>query len=100
MDISKKGLGRGLSSLMGETEVADVKPQTISGDVTIAISKLKPSSIQPRRLFDKNSINIFIMAISIHNLFPIKVYKSNSKKQLLFFKTKIYTGQHCKIIIL
>ena len=43
MNISKKGLGRGLSSLMGETEVADVKPQTISGDVTIAISKLKPS---------------------------------------------------------
>lgn len=38
MNISKKGLGRGLSSLMGETEVADAKPQTISGDVTIAIS--------------------------------------------------------------
>ncbi|MGY9007639.1 MAG: ParB/RepB/Spo0J family partition protein, partial [Candidatus Pelagibacterales bacterium] len=79
MDISKKGLGRGLSSLMGETEVTDVKPQTISGDVTIAISKLKPSSIQPRRLFDKNSINELAESIKSKGLVqPILVRPSKT----------------------
>jgi ParB family chromosome partitioning protein len=79
MNISKKGLGRGLSSLMGETEVADVKPQIISGDVTIAISKLKPSSIQPRRLFDKNSINELAESIKSKGLVqPILVRPSKT----------------------
>lgn len=79
MNISKKGLGRGLSSLMGETEVTDVKPQTISGDVTIAISKLKPSSIQPRRLFDKNSINELAESIKSKGLVqPILVRPSKT----------------------
>ena len=58
MNISKKGLGRGLSSLMGESATEELQSQSISGDLKIAISKLRPSSIQPRRLFDKNSIKI------------------------------------------
>ena len=79
MNISKKGLGRGLSSLMGETEVTDVKPQTISGDVTIAISKLKPSSIQPRRLFDKNDIES--LAKSIRTFVAAKNSSKNKKRK-------------------
>ena len=53
----KKGLGRGLSSLMGETSTEVVQIQNSTSEIKIPISKLKPSSIQPRRLFDKNSIN-------------------------------------------
>jgi ParB family chromosome partitioning protein len=77
MNISKKGLGRGLSSLMGE----DVNKKTISqtniNETKIALSKLKPSSIQPRRLFDKNSINELAESIKSKGLVqPILVRPS------------------------
>ena len=79
MNISKKGLGRGLSSLMGE----DVNKKTISqtniNETKIALSKLKPSSIQPRRLFDKNSINELAESIKSKGLVqPILVRPSKN----------------------
>ena len=57
MDIklNKKGLGRGLSSLMGEV-IEDDNENLNKSDVKISISKLRPSPIQPRRIFDKVSI--------------------------------------------
>ena len=33
MNISKKGLGRGLSSLMGESATEELKSQSTSGDL-------------------------------------------------------------------
>ncbi len=79
MNISKKGLGRGLSSLMGE----DTKNETISqisySDTKIPLSKLKPSSIQPRRIFDKNSINELADSIKSKGLVqPILVRPSKN----------------------
>ena len=80
MNISKKGLGRGLSSLMGESVTEGLKSQSISGDLKIAISKLRPSSIQPRRLFDKNSINELAESIKSKGLVqPILVRPSKSE---------------------
>ena len=55
--ISKKGLGRGLSSLMGDTKDVSIQNETSNQETKISISNLKPSPSQPRRLFDKNSIN-------------------------------------------
>ncbi len=55
--ISKKGLGRGLSSLMGDTKNVSIQNETSNQETKISISNLKPSPSQPRRLFDKNSIN-------------------------------------------
>ena len=55
--ISKKGLGRGLSSLMGDTETTQTKNINIGQETKIPIANLKPSPSQPRRLFNKNSIN-------------------------------------------
>ena len=40
MDISKKGLGRGLSSLMGETSTEVVQIQNSTSEIKIPISKL------------------------------------------------------------
>ena len=78
MNISKKGLGRGLSSLMGES--ASEESQSSSGDLKIAISKLRPSSIQPRRLFDKNSISELAESIKSKGLVqPILVRPSKSE---------------------
>jgi ParB family chromosome partitioning protein len=80
MNISKKGLGRGLSSLMGESATEELKSQSTNGDLKIAISKLRPSSIQPRRLFDKNSINELAESIKSKGLVqPILVRPSKSE---------------------
>jgi ParB family chromosome partitioning protein len=80
MNISKKGLGRGLSSLMGESATEELQSQLTSGDLKIAISKLRPSSIQPRRLFDKNSINELAESIKSKGLVqPILVRPSKSE---------------------
>ena len=80
MNISKKGLGRGLSSLMGESATEELKSQSTSGDLKIAISKLRPSSIQPRRLFDKNSINELAESIKSKGIVqPILVRPSKSE---------------------
>ena len=80
MYISNKGLGRGLSSLMGESATEELKSQSTSGDLKIAISKLRPSSIQPRRLFDKNSINELAESIKSKGIVqPILVRPSKSE---------------------
>jgi ParB family chromosome partitioning protein len=49
MDKIKKGLGRGLSSLIGEVKV---EPQTNQ----LQISDLIPNKYQPRKIFDENNL--------------------------------------------
>ena len=79
MNISKKGLGRGLSSLMGEDVNKKTNAQTNINETKIALSKLKPSSIQPRRIFDKNSINELAESIKSKGLVqPILVRPSSN----------------------
>ncbi len=56
-NTTKKGLGRGLSSLMGDTETVQIKNTNVGQETKIPIANLKPSPSQPRRLFNKNSIN-------------------------------------------
>ena len=55
-NTTKKGLGRGLSSLMGDTETTQTKNTNVGQETKIPIANLKPSPSQPRRLFNKNSI--------------------------------------------
>ena len=79
MNTSKKGLGRGLSSLMGEDTNNETISQTSYSDTKISLSKLKPSSIQPRRIFDKNSINELAESIKSKGLVqPILVRPSKN----------------------
>ena len=49
MDKIKKGLGRGLSSLIGETKVELQKNH-------LAISDLTPNKFQPRKIFDESNL--------------------------------------------
>ena len=49
MDKIKKGLGRGLSSLIGETKIETQKNQ-------VSISDLVPNKYQPRKIFDEASL--------------------------------------------
>ena len=79
MNTSKKGLGRGLSSLMGEDANNETISQTGYSDTKIPLSKLKPSAIQPRRIFDKNSINELAESIKSKGLVqPILVRPSKN----------------------
>ncbi len=75
--ISKKGLGRGLSSLMGDAKDISTQTETSNQETKISIAKLKPSPSQPRRLFDKNSINELAESIKSKGLVqPILVRPS------------------------
>ena len=78
LKINKKGLGRGLSSLMGE--VSDEQIESFSSTETkIPISKLRPSPIQPRRIFEKASIAELADSIKSKGLVqPILVRPSKS----------------------
>ena len=67
----KKGLGRGLSSLIGETKV-DIQKNKIS------ISDIVPNKYQPRKIFDEDSLNDLTQSIKERGILqPIIVRKSN-----------------------
>ncbi len=77
---SKKGLGRGLSSLMGDVKDVSIQTDNTSQETKISIANLKPSPSQPRRLFDKNSINELAESIKSKGLVqPILVRPSPSE---------------------
>ena len=70
MDKIKKGLGRGLSSLIGETK-ADSKTNQLS------VSDLVPNKFQPRKIFDESSLEDLTNSIRERGLIqPIIVRKS------------------------
>ena len=67
----KKGLGRGLSSLIGETKVETQKNQ-------LSISDLIPNKYQPRKIFDEANLNDLTKSIKERGILqPIIVRKSN-----------------------
>jgi len=79
----KKGLGRGLSSLIGETKVETPKNQ-------LSISDLIPSKYQPRKIFDEDNLNDLTNSIKERGILqPIIVRKSNDDKS----KFEIIAGE-------
>ena len=79
----KKGLGRGLSSLIGETKV-DIQKNKIS------ISDITPNKYQPRKIFDEDKLNDLTQSIKERGILqPIIVRKSNDDKS----KFEIIAGE-------
>ena len=77
LNPNKKGLGRGLSSLMGDTDSLESQKIKSGSESSIPITKLRPSPLQPRRLFDKNGINELAESIKSKGLIqPILVRPS------------------------
>jgi len=71
MEKIKKGLGRGLSSLIGETKV---EPQNNQ----LSTSDLVPNKYQPRKIFDENNLEELTNSIKERGMIqPIIVRKSN-----------------------
>ena len=74
MDKIKKGLGRGLSSLIGETKIEQEKNQ-------LQISDLIPNKYQPRKIFDENNLIDLTNSIKERGMIqPIIVRKSNDSE--------------------
>jgi ParB family chromosome partitioning protein len=83
VDKLKKGLGRGLSSLIGETTI-NVKTNQLS------ISDLVPSKYQPRKIFDETSLEDLTNSIKERGVIqPIIVRKSNDNN----YKFEIIAGE-------
>ena len=74
MDKIKKGLGRGLSSLIGETKFETQKNE-------LSISDLVPNKYQPRKIFDEASLEDLTNSIKERGMIqPIIVRNSNSDR--------------------
>jgi len=71
----KKGLGRGLSSLIGETKVEQTTNK-------LSVSELYPNKFQPRKIFDEDSLNDLEKSIKERGIIqPIIVRKSDENKK-------------------
>ena len=83
MDKIKKGLGRGLSSLIGETKIEPQKNH-------ISISDLVPNKYQPRKIFDEASLEDLTNSIKERGMIqPIIVRNSNNDRS----KFEIIAGE-------
>ena len=83
MDKIKKGLGRGLSSLIGETKIEPQKNQ-------VSISDLVPNKYQPRKIFDEASLEDLTNSIKERGMIqPIIVRNSNEDRS----KFEIIAGE-------
>jgi ParB family chromosome partitioning protein len=83
MDKIKKGLGRGLSSLIGETKVEVQKNQ-------LSVSDLIPNKYQPRKNFDKANLEDLTNSIKERGMIqPIIVRRSNNENS----KFEIIAGE-------
>ena len=83
MDKIKKGLGRGLSSLIGETKNESQKNR-------VSISDLIPNKYQPRKIFEEDSLEDLTNSIKERGMIqPIIVRTSNDDKS----KYEIIAGE-------
>ena len=83
MDKIKKGLGRGLSSLIGETKIEPQKNQ-------VSISDLVPNKYKPRKIFDEASLEDLTNSIKERGMIqPIIVRNSNDDRS----KFEIIAGE-------
>ncbi|MDC1070212.1 ParB/RepB/Spo0J family partition protein [Candidatus Pelagibacter sp.] len=83
MDKIKKGLGRGLSSLIGETKVEIQKNQ-------LPVTDLIPNQYQPRKYFDETNLQDLTNSIKERGMIqPIIVRKSNNENS----KFEIIAGE-------
>ena len=79
----KKGLGRGLSSLIGETKIESKKNK-------LSVSDLIPNKFQPRKIFDEENLKELSNSIKERGILqPIIVRKSNDDQS----KYEIIAGE-------
>ena len=84
---SKKGLGRGLSSLIGDSDIK-------TSNDKISISSIIPNKNQPRKFFDQDSLNELADSIKERGIIqPLVVRKSNDQDD----KYELIAGEDGKL---
>jgi len=84
MSMQKKGLGRGLSALIPVAAEARIEPKQENSNFEIAVERITPSPLQPRRAFDETKIEE--LASSIRNqgiIQPLVVRPNGEQFQLI-----------------
>ncbi len=85
-DSRKHGLGRGLNALLGEAP----RPASASTEsradaiMSIAVGRIRPNPLQPRKLFDDASLDELAESIAQHGLIqPILVRRANDGFEII-----------------
>ena len=90
MNKLKKGLGRGLSSLIGETK-------STNKNNTVEVSKIVKNRFQPRKIFDENKLNELTNSIKERGVLqPIivrKHYKNDGKYEIIAGERRFLAAQ-------
>ena len=90
MNKLKKGLGRGLSSLIGETKLTNQSN-------VIEINKIVKNRFQPRKIFDENKLNELTNSIKERGVLqPIivrKHYKDDGKYEIIAGERRFLAAQ-------
>ena len=73
----KKGLGRGLSSLIGENKVESQKNR-------LSVSDLVPNKYQPRKIFDEENLNELANSIKERGILQPIIVRKSKKDQSKF----------------
>ena len=86
MAVKKRGLGKGLSALIPDEPIEDIRIETNDKDkvVSIDISLIEPNAEQPRREFGQEAIQELALSIKKHGIIqPIIVRKQNEGYQIV-----------------
>ena len=92
---NKKGLGRGLSSLIGDSDIK-------TSNNNISISSIIPNKNQPRKLFEKDALDELTNSIKARGIIqPLIVRKSDDQddKFELIFQVKLKVSNNLKYVI-
>ncbi len=88
--LEKKGLGRGLGALLGDVnlsvveDVIGVSDTNTSKDTNVDIDLLYPSSFQPRKDFDDDSMKALIVSVKEKGVLqPLLVRKRGDKFEII-----------------
>ena len=86
MSVKKKGLGRGLNVLVGET-FTEAEPKASQDDknvIEMDINLIEPNKSQPRRVFNEESLKELADSISNYGIIePIIVKKENNTYMII-----------------
>lgn len=76
--MAKKGLGKGLSGLLGENPEL-LEPEKNNGTVKLKINNVEPNKEQPRKFFDADKLDALADSIREHGIIqPITVTKGKN----------------------
>lgn len=89
--MAKKGLGKGLLALIPEKEN---QPEDQNSILILAISKIRPNPSQPRKTFEKKTLNELASSIKEHGILqPLVAFKKRGTYYLISGERRLRAAQ-------